>query len=91
VDALAASPKVDLRAFLDASALSESRAGLLMSGAFDAAVRLIAKEAQRPLASDVQKLTTTLENEPRLADLVAWALSDDHFLARQALRLAIDA
>lgn len=85
-----ASAKVDLKAFLDAAPLSEARAGLLVSGAFDAAVRIIAKEAQKPLASDTHKLAGTLEGEPRLADLVAYALSDDHFLARQALRFAID-
>jgi cellulose synthase operon protein C len=82
--------RVDLKAFLAAAPFSEARAGLLLSGAFDAAVRLIAKETQRPLASDAQKLATTIESEPRLADLIAYALSDDHFQARQALRLAID-
>jgi hypothetical protein len=81
---------VDLKAFLDAAPLSEARAGLLLSGAFDAAVRLIAKDAGRPLASDAQRLAGTLESEPRLADLVSYAVSDDHFQARQALRLSID-
>lgn len=89
VEALSSS-QVDLGAFLDAAPLSEARAGLLLSGAFDAAVRLIAKETGRPLASDAQKLAATLEAEPRLADLVAYASSDDHFQARQALRFAID-
>ncbi len=87
----ALSRPVDLKAFLEAVPLSEQRAGLLVSGAFDAAVRLIAKEQGRPLASDATKLAGTLESEPRLADLVAYAVSDDHFQARQTLRLAIDA
>ena len=81
---------VDLKAFIEAAPLSEARAGLLISGAFDAAVRLIAKDAGRPLASDAAKLAGTLESEPRLADLVGFAVSDDHFQARQTLRLAID-
>jgi tetratricopeptide (TPR) repeat protein len=90
VATLMSGPRVDLKAFLDAAPLSEARAGLLLSGAFDAAVRLIAKESGKPLASDAGKLAATLESEPRLADLVSYALTDDHFLARQALRLAID-
>lgn len=91
LQALAAAPRLDFKGFLDAAQLSEARAGLLLSGAFDAAVRLIAKDAGKPLATDAQKLVTTLESEPRLADLVSFALSDEHFQARQALRLAIDA
>ena len=88
--ALAAAPHLDLQAFLDVAPLSQARAGLLLSGAFDAAVRLIAKDAGKPLATDAGKLIVTIEAEPRLADLVSFALSDDHFQARQALRLAID-
>lgn len=90
IAALMGGAKVDLRAFLEGARFSETRAGLLLSGAFDAAVRIIAKETQRTLASEPQKLVGTVEAEPRLADLVAYALSDEHFLARQALRLAID-
>lgn len=82
--------RVDLQAFLDAAPLTEARAGLLLAGAFDAAVRLIAKEAQRPLASEFEQLAATLEGEPRLLDLVGWAVSEDHFNARQALRLAVE-
>jgi hypothetical protein len=88
---LASSPRVDLRSFLEATTLSEARAGLVVCGAFDAAVRLIAKDTGKQLASDAQQLVATLEGEPRLADLVSFALSDEHFQARQALRLAIDA
>lgn len=81
---------LDLGAYLQAAPFSEARAGLLLSGAFDAAVRILAKEAAKPLASDTSKLAATIESDPRLADLVGYALSDDHFQARQALRLAID-
>jgi hypothetical protein len=62
-----------------------------LSCGFDAAIRILAKEASKPLTSDAQKLVATLESDARLSDLVSYALSDDHFQARQALRLAIDA
>ena len=91
VAALASSVRgLDLAAYLQAAAFSEARAGLLLSGAFDAAVRILAKEAAKPLASETSKLAATIEGDARLADLVGYALSDDHFQARQALRLAID-
>ncbi|MCC7074657.1 MAG: tetratricopeptide repeat protein [Deltaproteobacteria bacterium] len=92
VAVLAASVRsLDLNGYLQAAPLSEARAGLLLSGAFDAAVRILAKEAAKPLAGETAKLAATIEGDPRLADLVGYALSDDHFQARQALRLAIDA
>lgn len=91
VAVLAASTRsLDLAGYLQAAPLSEARAGLLLSGAFDAAVRILAKEAAKPLAGETAKLAATIEGDPRLADLVGYALSDDHFQARQALRLAID-
>jgi tetratricopeptide (TPR) repeat protein len=88
---LATSPRVDLEAFLAAVPLSENRAGLLLSGAFDAAARLVARDVGVNLAGDTAAMVGSLESNPALADLIAYMLSDEHFSARQALKLAIDA
>ena len=92
LSALAANPRaVDLGAFLQATTLTENRAGLLLCGAFDAAIRLVARESGATLAGDTQAMVLALEGNAQLADLVGFSLSDELFQARQALRLAIDA
>jgi hypothetical protein len=88
---LAASPRVDLEGFLAAVPWSENRAGLLLSGAFDAAARLVARDVGVNLAGDTAAMITSMESNPALADLIAYMLSDEHFAARQALKFAIDA
>ncbi len=88
---LAAHPRsVDLGAHLAANAFTENRAGLVLAGAFDAAARLVARDTGTTLAGDTAAMVTALENNPQLADLVSFVLSDEHFQARQALKLAID-
>lgn len=91
VSQLAAAPRVDFDAFLAAVPWSENRAGLLLSGAFDAAARLVARDVGVNLAGDTAAMVASLEGNPALADLIAYMLSDEHFSARQALKLAIDA
>lgn len=89
--ALAAQPRaVDLTAYLAAMPFTENRAGLLLAGAFDAAVRLVARDGGVTLAGDTGGMVAALEGNAQLADLVAFSLSDELFQARQALRLAID-
>ncbi len=91
LSALAAKPRaVDLAAYLQAMPFTENRAGLVLCGAFDAAVRLVARESNATLAGDTQAMVLALEGNAQLADLVGFALSDDFFQARQTLRLAID-
>ncbi len=87
---LAASPRVDLEGFLSAIPWSENRAGLLSAGAFDVAARLVARDVGVNLAGDTAAMIASLEANPSLADLIAYMLSDEHFAARQALKLAID-
>jgi len=88
---LAAAPRsVDLAAHLAANVLTENRAGLVLAGAFDAAARLVARDTGTTLAGDTTAMIGALENNPQLADLVSFVLSDEHFQARQALKLAID-
>ena len=88
---LAAAPRVDFDAYMAAVPLSENRAGLLLAGAFDAAARLVARDTGVTLAGDTNAMIAALESNPRLVDLVAFSLSEEHFQARQALKLAIDA
>lgn len=90
VSKLAMSPRVDWEGFLASAALSENRAGLLLSGAFDAAARLVARDVGVNLAGDTTAMIANLDSNPALADLIAFMLSDEHFSARQALKLAID-
>jgi tetratricopeptide (TPR) repeat protein len=88
---IAAAPRaVDLQAFLVGAAYSENRAGLLLSGALDAALRLVARDAAVTFAGDTQAMVATIEAQPMLTDLIGYAVSDEFFQARQALRLAID-
>ena len=88
---LASSPRsVDLAAHLEANVLTENRAGLVLAGAFDAAARLVARDTGTILAGDTSAMIAALENNVQLADLVSFVLSDEHFQARQALKLAID-
>jgi tetratricopeptide (TPR) repeat protein len=87
---LAASPTVDLAGFLAAQPLTENRAGLLLCGALDAAIRLVARDTGASLAGNTAMLVQSLEQNTQLVDLVAFGLSDEFFQARQALRLAID-
>lgn len=87
---LAAAPRVDFDAFLAAAAWSENRAGLLSAGAFDVAARLVARDVGVNLAGDTAAMIASLEANPSLADLIAYMLSDEHFAARQTLKLAID-
>ncbi|MDP2344726.1 MAG: hypothetical protein Q8O67_27500 [Deltaproteobacteria bacterium] len=92
LSALAVNPRaIDLGAFLQGMVFSENRAGMLLCGAFDAAIRLVARESGATLAGDTQAMVQALEGNAQLADLTAYALSDELFQARQALRLAIDA
>jgi hypothetical protein len=81
---------VDLAAHLAANTFTENRAGLVLAGAFDAAARLVARETGTTLAGDTTAMVTALENNQQLSDLVSFVLSDEHFQARQALKLAID-
>jgi len=87
---IAASPKIDFEAYIAAIPLTENRAGLVVAAAFDAAARLVARDTGATLAGDTAAMTAALESNPQLADLVAYALSDEHFQARQGLRMAID-
>ena len=88
---LAAQPRgVDLQAFLNAVPQTENRAGFLLCGAFDAAIRLVARDSGATLAGDTNAMVAALESNAQLSDLVSFALSDELFQARQALRLAID-
>ena len=88
---LAAQPRaVDLGEYLQAAILSENRAGLVLAGAFDAAARLIARDTGASMTGDTNAMIAALEQNPQLADLVAFQLSDEHFQLRQALQLAID-
>jgi len=87
---LATSPRVDFEAYLAAVPLSENRAGMLLAGAFDAAARLVARDTGVNLAGDTNAMIGALESNTQLVDLVAFSLSDEHFQARQALKLAID-
>ena len=89
MSALARGP-VDLDAFLAAVPLSENRAGLVLCGAFDAAARLIARDCGVTLAGDTGAMVQSLEANAQLVDLISFALSDEHFQARQSLRLSID-
>ena len=89
--ALSAKPReVDLALFLQSAVLTENRAGLLLAGGFDAAVRLVARESGTALAGDTQAMARAIEANPHLADLVSFALSDELFQARQILKLAIE-
>lgn len=83
--------RVDWQAYVDAVPMTEARAGLVVCGAFESAVRLVARDFGRPLPSDPSLVPAALEANPVLADLVAYAPSDDHFSARQASKFAIDA
>jgi hypothetical protein len=87
----ATAPTIDLAAYLEAIPFTEARAGLVVSAAFDAAIRLTAREQNLMLGGDAESLVTSIEANPLLVDLLSYALSDDHFMARQALRFAIDA
>lgn len=89
--ALSAKPRdIDLALFLQSAVLTENRAGLLLAGGFDAAVRLVARESGTALAGDTQAMARAIEANPHLADLVSFALSDELFQARQILKLAIE-
>ena len=91
VDQVATHPRaIDLVAFLDAAPLTENHAGLLLAGAFDAAVRIIARDTGVVLAGDQAAMTQSFASQPQLADLVSYSVSDEYFQARQALHLAID-
>jgi tetratricopeptide (TPR) repeat protein len=85
-----ASRTLDLNAFLQAAPLSENRAGLLLAGAIDVAVRLVARDHGTRLAGNTASLLQTIGATPALADLFAFVVSDEFFQARQALKLAID-
>jgi hypothetical protein len=62
----------------------------VLAGAFDAAARLVARDTGTTLAGDTSAMVGALESNVQLADLVSFVLSDEHFQARQALKLAID-
>jgi tetratricopeptide (TPR) repeat protein len=86
----ASASTVDLEAHLRARSFSERRAGLVLSGALDVAVRLVARDLGVSLSGNTASLLQTIEAHPALLDLFVFGLSDEYFLARQALKLAID-
>ncbi len=88
---LAASPKaIDLDAFLRACPLSENRGGLLLGGALDVAVRLVARDNGVSLTGSSALLLEKIEGTPALLDLFIFSLSDEFFQARQVLKFAVD-
>jgi len=80
---------LDFQAFIDAIPMTEARAGLVVCSDLAAAVRLAARDVGE-LPGDPAAMRAALESSPLLADLIAFAVSDAHFMARQALRLAVD-
>lgn len=82
--------RIDLQAFVDAVPMTETRGGLLVSGSFAGVARLIAKEVHKTLTVEAHTLPPLLDSDARLADLAVWSLTDEHFLARQALRFAVE-
>lgn len=82
--------RLDLKAFLEALPLTEARGGLVVSNAFQSACRLVARDRGLSLPNETDRLVPLMERDPVLADLVAYALSDEYLMARQRLRFAID-
>ena len=77
-----------------ASACRFSVAPPRIAGEFQAIVVAdidVARDTGVNLAGDTNAMIAALESNPRLVDLVAFSLSEEHFQARQALKLAIDA
>jgi lipopolysaccharide biosynthesis regulator YciM len=83
--------RIDFDAFAATTNQSEIRGALVLCGAFDAAGRLVLRENIPGAIADAAALQKAMSQTPDLVDLTAYALSDDHFLARQALKVAIDA
>lgn len=81
---------IDLAAFLAAIPMTEARAGLAVCGSFPTAARLYARHRGTLLSEDPEMLVASLEADPVLNDLFTFALSDEHFQSRQALRFAVE-
>ncbi len=85
------SNRIDFDAFLSALPLTEARAGLLLSADLTAALQLAARDEGTRLGASPEEIRGSVEQSPVLRDLAGYAVSDEHFTARQRLCFAIDA
>jgi len=82
--------QLDIAAVVRAMPLTEARGGLVAACDFTAAMQLLGRDAAVRFPPDTD-LATVVAKHPPFIDLLNYALSDEYFMARQALRMAIDA